>query len=309
MSDPVLIMGFMSTNTALITAASAALDSGVPSLDRAIAGWLLGYQSTNTRDAYARDLHKWLDFCAAVDIEPFDATRGHVDAWMRTLDGEGLAASTIARRVAAVSSFYEYSVDEGMADRNPAARARRPKVSELSNTSAPDRDELAAMLAAARCDTDRLLVLLLAINGLRVSEAIGLDAEHLDRIDGHTIAKVAGKGGSTAQVPLPPRIVAVIESLGIESGPLLVNTAGVRMDRHAAAYVIERLARAAGIGKKISPHSLRHSAITVALAAGVPLHRVQDLARHADPRTTRRYDQARDSLDNHASYVVASVID
>ena len=301
-------MTVMSKNTDLIEASTVALDSPVPALDKLIAGWLLGYRSTNTRDAYARDLHAWLDFCAVAGVGPFEATRAHVDAWMRTLEAE-FATATVARRVASISSFYEYVVDEDVVARNPAARVRRPKVPELSSTSAPDRVELAAMLDACRDDTDRLLVLLLAVNGLRVSEAIAINAEDIERLDGHTIAKVVGKGGTVHQVPLPPRTVAVIEQLDIEVGPLLANRHGDRLDRHAAAYVIERLARAAGIDKAITPHSLRHSCVTTALAAGVPLHKVQDLARHADPRTTRRYDQARDSLDNHAAYIVASAID
>lgn len=304
------IMSVMSTNTPATITTTSALDTTADALTTTIAGWLLGFGSTNTRDAYARDLHKWLDFATAADLDAFDAKRAHVDGWVRTLEAEGLAASTIARRIAAVASFYEYAVDEDHIVRNPAAKVKRPKVSDVSNTSAPDKGELSAMLeAAADSPTDQLLVLLLALNGLRVSEAIALDIEHIERLDGHTIATVTGKGGKVDHVPLPPRTVAAIESLGIESGPLLLNASGARMDRHAAAYVIERLARAAGLDKKITPHSLRHAAVTVALAAGVPLHRVQDMARHADPRTTRRYDRARGNLDNHAAYTVATAID
>ena len=76
---------------------------------------------------------------------------------------------------------------------------------------------------------------------------------------------------------------------------------GARMDRHAADRTVKRLARRAGITKRISPHSLRHSFITAALDAGVPLRDVQDAASHADPRTTMRYDRARHSLDRHAT--------
>jgi site-specific recombinase XerD len=80
------------------------------------------------------------------------------------------------------------------------------------------------------------------------------------------------------------------------------------MDRHAADRTVKRLARKAGITKCISPHSLRHSFITAALDAGVPLRDVQEAASHADPRTTMRYDRGRDSLDRHATYVVATFI-
>jgi site-specific recombinase XerD len=95
---------------------------------------------------------------------------------------------------------------------------------------------------------------------------------------------------------------------GREDGPLLLTQGGDRLDRHDAARAIRRLARAASLDKPLSPHGLRHSFVTLALEAGVPLHRVQDAAGHADPRTTRRYDRARHALDGHASYALASFI-
>jgi hypothetical protein len=91
-------------------------------------------------------------------------------------------------------------------------------------------------------------------------------------------------------------------------GPIFVAASGKRMNRHQAARVVRRLARHAGIDKTISPHSLRHSSITTALDAGVPLRDVQEAASHADPRTTMRYDRARRSLDRHATYIVATFV-
>jgi integrase/recombinase XerD len=91
-------------------------------------------------------------------------------------------------------------------------------------------------------------------------------------------------------------------------GPLFVAATGQRLSRHAADRTVKRLARRAGIGKRISPHSLRHSFITAALDAGVPLRDVQDAASHSDPRTTMRYDRRRQSLDRHATYVVAAFL-
>jgi site-specific recombinase XerD len=83
---------------------------------------------------------------------------------------------------------------------------------------------------------------------------------------------------------------------------------GRRLDRHAATRIVRRLAKRAGITKHISPHSLRHSFITAALDAGVPLRDVQIAARHADPRTTTRYDRARNNLDRHTAYVVTAFV-
>ena len=93
----------------------------------------------------------------------------------------------------------------------------------------------------------------------------------------------------------------VVDTLSTDSsrGPL---------NRFQATRAIRRLSRAADITKHISPHSLRHTAVTLALDAGVPLRDVQDMAGHADPRTTRRYDRARKSLDRHATYTLASYL-
>ena len=80
-----------------------------------------------------------------------------------------------------------------------------------------------------------------------------------------------------------------------------------RLDRNASARIVRRLSKAAGIDKRISPHSLRHS-ITAALDAGVPLRDVQEAASHSDPRTTMRYDRGRGSLDRHPTYIVSTFV-
>ena len=90
--------------------------------------------------------------------------------------------------------------------------------------------------------------------------------------------------------------------------PLFQTDTGKPMDRFAADDVVKRIAREAGITKKISAHSLRHGFVTLSLDAGVSLRDVQDSARHADPRTTRRYDRARHSLDRHATYALGAYI-
>ena len=121
---------------------------------------------------------------------------------------------------------------------------------------------------------------------------------------------MVGKGGQGTLVPLAPRTVRAIEEAlgGRTDGPLLVSNSGGRLDRHDAARIVARLARRAGLAKHITPHSLRHTMVTLALDAGVSLRDVQDAARHADPRTTRRYDRARHALDRHATYTLAAFV-
>jgi hypothetical protein len=111
-------------------------------------------------------------------------------------------------------------------------------------------------------------------------------------------------------VPLAPRTARAIDLVVGErcDGPIFVGTDGRRIDRHAAGRIVRRMARRAGIVKRVGPHTLRHAFITAALDAGVPLRDVQEAARHADPRTTMRNDRARVSLDRHATYIVATFL-
>jgi len=92
------------------------------------------------------------------------------------------------------------------------------------------------------------------------------------------------------------------------TGRSLVDDNGDRLDRHAAGRIVHRLAGHAGIDKRVGPHTLRHAFITAALDDGVPLRDVQEAASHADPRMTMRYDRGRQSLDRHATYIVATFI-
>jgi site-specific recombinase XerD len=91
-------------------------------------------------------------------------------------------------------------------------------------------------------------------------------------------------------------------------GPIFCGNDEDRLERNAASRIVRRIARRAGITKRVGPHTLRHAFITAALDAGVPLRDVQEAASHADPRTTMRYDRARVSLDRHATYIVATFI-
>jgi len=124
------------------------------------------------------------------------------------------------------------------------------------------------------------------------------------------VLAVARKGGLRDLVPLAPRTLAAVEEHlgGRIDGLLVLANDGGPLNRFQATRAIRRLTRAAAITKQISPHSLRHTAVTLALDAGVPLRDVQDMAGHADPRTTRRYDRARKSLDRHATYTLASYL-
>jgi integrase len=110
-------------------------------------------------------------------------------------------------------------------------------------------------------------------------------------------------------VPLPPAIGRAIDrAIGSRTGgPILLNSRGARMDRHAATRRLRHIAEAAGVPiTRPHPHMLRHTFVTTMLDAGVNLRDVQIAARHADPPTTMRYDRARKNLDRHPNYILAA---
>src|SRR5438309_2199381 len=148
------------------------------------------------------------------------------------------------------------------------------------------------------------------LNGLRISEALGANIEALGLERGHRTLTVTRKGGKIVTLPLAPRTARAVDlAIGERmDGPIFLSTEGARLDRHAAGRIVRRVARRAGITKRVGPHTLRHAFITAALDAGVSLRDVQEAASHADPRTTMRYDRARGSLDRHATYIVAAYV-
>jgi len=155
-------------------------------------------------------------------------------------------------------------------------------------------------------------VLLLGLNGLRVSEALGADVEDLTTERGHRVLKVKRKGGKTATVPLAPRTAEAVEAYVGDrtTGPLFITASGARWHRSEAWRTLRRLAKVAVPDKDqtLHPHDLRHAFVTLSLDAGASLRDVQDAAGHADPRTTRRYDRARHNLDRHPTYALAGLV-
>jgi len=276
------------------------------------AGGFLAAYSGNTLLAYRQDLMSFFDWCRRCGVDVFDVRRSHLELFARSLESDRYARATTARRLSTLSSFYRYCTEEEFIAVNPAANVRRPKLRHESTMQGLDRSELGAFLVQAGLSNERdhALACLLALNGLRVSEALGCDITDLGLERGHHTVKVTRKGGKEIVAPLAPRTARTVYlAVGErQTGPIFAMDDAQRMDRHQAARIVARLARRAGIDKRISPHSLRHSFITAALDAGVPLRDVQEAASHADPRTTMRYDRARRSLDRHATYIVATFV-
>ena len=180
-----------------------------------------------------------------------------------------------------------------MIEHSPAVHIRRPRIDHESHVAHLDRNELGSTLVTAGLSSprDHALVSLLAMNGLRVSEAIGANTEALGLERGHRTLTVLRKGGKLVTMPLAPRVARAVDLAVGErlEGPIFLDANGDRVDRHAAGRVVRRVARRAGIGKRVGLHTLRHAFITAALDAGVPLRDVQEVAG-SPIRSSRGYE-------------------
>jgi site-specific recombinase XerD len=281
----------------------------------ATAGFLGRYRG-QPRVHTASDLRVFLTWCAGLGLDPLDPVqvgRMQVEAYVRWMqETRGFQPSTVSRRVSVVAGFYRTAVIDGLVARSPVEHVRRPRMPAESPTLGLSHLQFEAMLVAARQSahaSDFALVCFLGPLGLRIFEACGADIADLGEEHGHRVLRVIGKGGRVVLVPLPPAVARAVErAVGARvSGPILVNRAGRRMDRHAATRRLHHLADAAGVRMpRMHPHMLRHTFVTTMLDAGVDLRDVQIAARHADPRTTMRYDRARTNLDRHPNYRLAA---
>jgi len=301
-------------NNFQITSALVPISTDGPSaaaLRQAVAAHLARYTG-QTRTHTESDLRAFLTWCAERHLEPLAAHRVHVELYVRWMqETRRYKPSTISRRLSVVIGFYRTAVIDGVLTASPADHVRRPHVPPESPTLGLSHLQFEAMLQTARASiniNDFALVTMLGLLGLRIFEACGANIQDLREEHGHRVLKVRGKGGKVVLTPLPPAVQRAIERAvdHREDGPILRNRQGGRMDRHAATRRLHHLADGAGINlPRMHPHMLRHTFVTTMLDADVDLREVH-AARHADPRTTMRYDRARKNLDRHPNYILAA---
>jgi site-specific recombinase XerD len=278
----------------------------------AVAAYLARFQGSS-REHTESDLRCYLSWCAERGLDPLAARRPHLELYIRWMqEVRRFKPSTVSRRFSVVAGFYRTCVIDGLLDHSPAEHVRRPAAPAESPTLGFTHLQFEALLTAARQSQDPCdfaLVAMLGLLGLRIFEATGADIADLGEEHGHQVLRVCGKGTKVVLIPLPPAVGrAIDQAAGTRTGgPILLNSRGARMDRHAATRCLRRLAATAGIRvARAHPHMLRHTFVTTMLDAGVDLRDVQIAARHADPRTTMRYDRARTNLDRHPNYILAA---
>lgn len=286
------------------------------------AAWLSGErrQSPRTQAGYIRDLSWWLTYAAARGLDPTDPDPSEADLYAAALRDAGLADATRARRLSAASSWYGYLTRAGVAMRNPFGdgmeRPTAPKISTTRGLSEVDLDKLLACAKMRESARTYALLTLMVNTGARVSSATRTTVGSIGHDRGHATIDLPVKGGKTKRFVLPPVAVEALDRYLAERGdvspdaPLFATKTGKPIDQPYVFRLVRRVAKAAGIphADQLSPHSIRHSVATILLDKGTPLHIVQDFLGHADPRTTRRYDHGRESLDRSPAYELGAAL-
>jgi integrase/recombinase XerD len=274
--------------------------------DQAVEGFLAlaaARLAPRTVEAYRRDLAHlscWLE------CSPADASTDDLAAYVARLRADGLAPTTIARRLAAVRAFFRHQVLLGTRTDNPAATVELPKRRrKLPRTLSPA--EVERLLEAAAGTTpvafrDRAIGELLYGAGLRVSEAVALDRQAVDLE--HRLVRCLGKGSKERVVPIGREAAEALRLYLVRGRPFLerrnrqelfLNARGGPLTRAGVFLILRRLAEKAGLEpERIHPHLLRHSFATHLLEGGADLRAVQEMLGHADLATTELYTHVSD---------------
>jgi integrase/recombinase XerD len=256
-----------------------------------------------TVEAYRRDL---ADFCRWLEGSPDEASPDQLAEYVASMRAAGLASTTIARRVAALRSFYRHQMLLGVRGDNPAAELELPRRRRtLPRTLSPGEAERlieAASGTTPRSLRDRALVELLYGAGLRVSEAVGLERNGVDLEQ--RVVRCIGKGSKERVVPVGREAVEALRRYLSRGRPyldarhrpeLFLNARGGGLTRAGAFLILRRLAEKAGLEPgRVHPHLLRHSFATHLLEGGADLRSVQEMLGHADLSTTELYTHVSD---------------
>lgn len=278
--------------------------------------WLAAQSSAQTVTTYRWALDEYTRWCDRNEVDVLGARRADVDRfrqWLRNPSRPGGVCSetTVAKKLSALSSFYSYAVLETELEHSPVANVRRPRVANTTTREGLTVVEAQALLAASIADgpMPAALVHVLLSTGVRVSEACSADVRHLGHDRGQRTLSVVRKGGKKDRLPVPPPYIDVLDAYlaGRVDGALLQTSRG-RLSRQEAYRIVSRLAAKVAPEKTIGPHSLRHTAATLAIDGGAPIWRVQQMLGHADIRTTMRYHHASGSLDDSAVHILAAAL-
>jgi integrase/recombinase XerD len=265
--------------------------------------------SENTLAAYRRDLRRYIAFLDRRRVRRPDAVEeATIRSFVASLsasthgpEGKPYRAASVARALSAVRSFHRFLLREGITERDPAAVVPQPRLPRSLPRPLPV-EEVRRLLEAPDEDSatglrDRAIMELLYGSGLRISELTGLDVDDVDLEEGSL--RVLGKGGKEREVPLGSFGRDAVGTYltrgrpalatGDGRGALFLNARGGRLSRQSCARSLGRYVRQAGIERRVTLHTLRHSFATHLLEGGADVRVVQELLGHASVTTTQIY--------------------
>ena len=264
--------------------------------------------SENTKLAYRNDLYQLASF-----VEEEAAKRGTIPPWasfdrqsvlryLSELKERKYAATTVARKIAAIKSFFGFLVAEGLLRDNPMRGIPSPKVGKslpkpISIAQARLLLEQPSKLSTPEAKRDRAMLELLYATGMRVSELVSLNLADIDTDGGYV--RCFGKGHKERLIPIYRQAALVLKEYLTEARPhlahnseekaLFLNRRGERLTRQGLWQILKGYAKSAELGTEVTPHTLRHSFATHMLSGGADLRSVQELLGHANISTTQVY--------------------
>ena len=270
--------------------------------------------SGNTVAAYKNDLHQFDVYLTALrgNGKPRDWETIERDLIIdyllslrsKTGDGKGYAEATVARKVAAIKSFFQYMQAEGAIHGNPAESLESPRVGRSlpKPLSVTEVDELLVQPMkrnSPEAKRDRAMLELLYATGLRVTELVSLNMDDINMSGPYV--RCMGKGSKERTIPIHEQAAAAVEQYmndgrahlvkNRKESALFVNRRGERLTRQGFWLILKQYAKEANIATPVTPHTLRHSFATHMLRGGAPLRNVQELLGHANISTTQVYTQ------------------
>ncbi|WP_432370545.1 site-specific tyrosine recombinase XerD [Staphylococcus chromogenes] len=258
--------------------------------------------SENTIAAYRRDLNHYLNYLAAQKISNLDfIDRQIVQQWFGVLHDEGRSTKSIARFTSTIRSFHQFALREKYAAKDPTVLIETPKY-ERKLPDVLSIDEIDLLLTTPETSKnngyrDRTMLELLYATGIRVSELINIEVEDVNLLMG--FVKVFGKGNKERIIPLGETVIELLKTYIDNVRPqllkkqvthtLFLNMQGKPLTRQGIWKIIKQTGAKAGIQKRLTPHTLRHSFATHLLENGADLRAVQEMLGHSDISTTQLY--------------------
>lgn len=292
------------------------------------AEWFANLDSKQTRRAYRNDIDEFMRFAGINSPEQLrEITRAHVLAWRKTLEDKGLAASTLRRKLASLSSLYEYLCDRNAVAFNPVKGVKRPKVESQEGKTPALGDHQARRLldapdpASLKGKRDRAILSVLLYHALRREEVSLLRVKDVHERRGVVHLRVFGKGGKERFIPLHPNAAERINDYLMANGhladkdgalfrPVRNNVGGslksALTPQSIYAAVVKSYMDKIGVkGERMGPHALRATAATNALDHEADIAKVQEWLGHANIATTRIYDRRRTRPEDSPTFSVS----